>query len=72
MCTLQPHYETRRITSLHELQMKIPKSKKKIALDRRESMPAITWSDFESIALSEIVSSFLRTTRDYHYITTLY
>ena len=32
---------------------------KKFALDRGESMPAAIWSDFETIVLSEIVSSFM-------------
>ena len=48
---------------IHALQKDIPKSKK-FALDRGESMSAAIWSDFESIVLSEIVSSFTEPQQD--------
>ena len=48
---------------IHALQKDIPKSKK-FTLDRGESMSAAIWSDFESIVLPEIVSSFTEPQQD--------
>ena len=47
---------SKRKRRVHALQKEIPKSKK-FALDRGESLSAAIWSDFESIVLSEILSS---------------
>ena len=43
---------------------RIYRKAKKFALDRGESMSAAIWSDFESIVLSEIVSSFTEPQQD--------